>query len=116
MRPIRSEAQYNRVLARIEALWGAPTNTSRGDELDVLLLLAEDYARKHYPIPPPTPIEAIEFRMEQLGLQSKDLAEYLGYKSSASEILGGKRKLTLPMIRNLYEKLGIPASTLIQSY
>ena len=79
-------------------------------------MLIENYENEHYPIGPPDPIEAIKFRMEQMGMKKKDLAEVIGYKSRVSEILSRKRKLTLTMIRNLHEKLKIPYESLMTDY
>jgi HTH-type transcriptional regulator/antitoxin HigA len=86
------------------------------DEFEVLSLLIEQYESAHYPVPPPHPIEAIKFRLEQLGKTTADLEEVLGYRSRVSEILHGKRKLTLEMIRALHEKLQIPLESLIGRY
>ena len=86
------------------------------DELDVLAMLIERYEAEHYPIAPPHPIEAIKFGMDQLGLKPSDLGRVLGYRSRASEIMRGKRKLTLGMIRTLYEKLNIPVESLVARY
>ena len=78
--------------------------------------LIDTYEKIHYPIEFPDPIEAIKFRMEQLGYNQSDLATVVGLKSRASEILNKKRKLTLEMIRNLHDSLNIPTDVLIQSY
>lgn len=86
------------------------------DELEVLSILIENYEKKEYPIEAPTPIDAIKFRMEQMGLKRSELQRILGSRSRASEILSGKRKLSLRMIRNLRAKLGISAETLIKEY
>jgi len=89
---------------------------STGDELEVLALLIEDYENKKYPIDPPDLIEAIKFRMEQMRLSQNDLAEIIGHKSRASEILNKKRKLTLNMIRVISEKMNILTEVLVQKY
>jgi HTH-type transcriptional regulator/antitoxin HigA len=81
----------------------------------VLATLVEAYERKHFPVSPPDPVQAILFRMEQQGLTRKDLAPLLGSRARVSEVLNHKRELTLPMIRALHEKLGIPAESLIGS-
>ncbi len=88
----------------------------QGDELEVLGILIDKYEQENYPIDFPDPIEAIKFRMEQLGYSQSDLANVVGLKSRASEILNKKRKLTLDMIRNLHDILHIPTDVLIQSY
>ena len=89
---------------------------STGDELEVLALLIEDYENKKYPIDPPDLIEAIKFRMEQMRLSQNDLAEIVGDKCRASEILNKKRKLTLNMIRVISEKMNILTEVLVQKY
>lgn len=113
VRPIRSEVDYNLALERIESLMGAVAGTSDYDELDVLSTLVELYEEDHFPIDFPSPIQAIEFRMEQEGLSQADLAKYIGSRSKVSEVLSGKRSLTLKMIRALNLHLGIPAEVLI---
>ncbi|AXJ02262.1 HTH-type transcriptional regulator / antitoxin HigA [Cyclonatronum proteinivorum] len=114
IRPILTEADYQKTLARIEAIFDARPGTPEGDELEVLGLLVEAWEQKHFPIEKPGPVEAIAFRMEQLGMQQSDLAKLLGSRSRASEILNGKRPLSLRYIRVLHKKLGIPAEILIQ--
>ena len=89
---------------------------SEGDELEILGILIDKYESEHFPIELPDPIEAIKFRMEQLNYSQNDLAEVIGLKSRASEILNKKRKLSLEMIRKLTEKLHIPSEVLIQAY
>ncbi len=86
------------------------------DELEILGILIEEYENKHFSIELPDPIEAIKFRMEQLNYSQNDLAEVIGLKSRASEILNKKRKLSLEMIRKLTEKWHIPSDVLIQAY
>ena len=86
------------------------------DELEILSILIEGYENKHYPIPPPHPIEAIKFRVEQGAIDDKELTKLLGGRSRKSEILSGKRKLSLNMIRALHKKLKIPAESLINAY
>ena len=113
MKPIKTEADYDAVLERIETLWGSDEDTPEGDELEVLVTLIEAYEVKHHPIPAPDPIEAIKFRMEQQGLTRKDLEPLLGHRGRVSEILSGKRSLTLTMIRRLNKELHIPAEVLI---
>jgi len=113
IRPVRTEEDYSAALERIEELWGAEPGTAEGDELDILLLLVEDYEDKHHPVPPPSPIEAIKFVMDQKGLKQADLVPFMGSHSKVSEVLSGKRSLTLSMIRALHEELSIPAEVLI---
>jgi HTH-type transcriptional regulator / antitoxin HigA len=114
MRIIKTEAELRKALARVEVIWDAKKGTPEADELDVLAMLIERYEDEAYPIGLPTPIEAIKFRMEQQGLSQKDLIPFIGSSGRVSEVLSGKRELTLPMIRALNEGLGIPAEVLIQ--
>lgn len=116
LKPIRTEDDYDKAIARLEKIFDSEPGTKDGDELEILAMLIEDYEDKHYPIGPPDPIEAIKFRMDQMGLRQKDLGEILGHKSRASEILNRKRKLTLSMIRTLNEKLKISTAVLVQEY
>lgn len=113
VRPIRDETDYDAALARIDFLMDAPDGSPERDELDVLTTLVEVYEDEHYPIDLPTPIEAIQFRMEQADLSQADLVPYIGSRAKVSEVLSGKRTLTLKMIRALNTHLGIPAEVLI---
>ena len=113
---IKSERNYNKALKRLETIFDAKPGSSNGDELEVLGILIEQYENEHFPIGLPDPIEAIKFRMEQMGYNQGDLAKIVGLKSRASEILNKKRKLTLEMIRQLHDSLKIPTDVLIQSY
>ena len=114
MHLLKNEVEYEDALARIDALFDAKPGTAEGDELDFWVTLVEVYEKEHFPMEAPDPVSAIKFRMEQLGLRGKDLFPYIGTKSKVSEILSGKRSLSLNMIRNLHENLGIPADILIQ--
>ena len=113
---IKNEEEYQKNLARFTKVFDAIEGTPESDEADILALLIEKYEAVAYPIESPDPIEAIKFRMEQLNMQAKDLANILEYKSRVSEILNKKRKLTLKMIRNLNEQLHIPFRVLVQEY
>ncbi len=113
IKPIKTERDYTESIKRIEELWGAEKDTPEGDEFDLLITLVEFYEIKHFPIAPPDPIDAIKFRMEQMGMTKTDLAKYLGSQSRVSEVLGGRRKLTLKMIKSLYKGLKIPAEILL---
>ncbi len=113
---IKTEQDYNQALKRLEKIFHAPTESKEGDEAEIISILIEKYEDDHYPIDAPDPIEAIKFRMEQMGMNNNDLAEIIGYKSRVSEIFSRKRKLTLKMIRNLHEKLKIPYESLIAEY
>ena len=116
IRPIKTEEDYQSALARLEEIFDAKPDTPEGDELEILAMLIENYEDIHFPIEAPDPIEAIKFRMEQMGLTQTDLAEMIGYRSRASEILNRKRKLTLEMIRKLSSALKIPTEVLVQEY
>ena len=116
VKPIRTKKEYQQALERLEMLFDAKKGTEEGDELEVLSILIEKYEDEHFPIDLPDPIEAIKFRMEQLGYNQGDLARVVGLKSRASEILNRKRKLSLDMIRELHDKLHIPTDVLIQPY
>ncbi len=98
---------------RLEIIFNAKNGTSEGDELEELGILIDQYENEHFPIGLPDPIEAIKFRMEQMGYNQNDLANIRGLKSSASEILNRKR---VEMIRKLHEVLNIPTDVLIQTY
>jgi HTH-type transcriptional regulator/antitoxin HigA len=113
IRPIKTEEDYNTSIRRIEVLWGAKKDTPQGDELDLLVTLVESYEMKHYPIAPPDPVDAIKFRMEQMDMTKADMVQYIGSQSRVSEILNGRRKLTLGMIKSLYKGLRIPADILL---
>jgi HTH-type transcriptional regulator/antitoxin HigA len=111
---IKTEADYQATLARIEKIFDAKPGTAKGDELELLLLLVETYEDKTYPIDPPDPIAALRFRMEQDGLKPKDLIPYIGSKSKVSEVLSGRRPLSLTMIRKLVMELHLPAEVAIR--
>lgn len=110
---IKTEAEYRAALARFEALLEPEEEDRAYDDLELLSVLIEKYEDEHYPIDPPNPVEAIKFRMEQANLTQKDLIPYIGSRSKVSEVLSGKRELTLAMIRSLNEHLGIPLESLI---
>ena len=113
IRPIKTEQDYRDAMNRIDILWGSKKDTPEGDELDLLITLVESYEMKHYPIAPPDPIDAILFRMEQMGMTKADMVKYLGSQSRVSEILNKKRSLTLKMVKSLYKGLKIPAEILL---
>ena len=114
--PIRNEKDYQKALKRLELIFDAKMGSEQGDELEILSILIDRYENEYFPIGMPDPIEAIKFRMEQMGMKQKDLAEVVGFKSRVSEILSKKRKLTLDMIRKLNTTLHIPTEVLIQDY
>ena len=114
--PIRNEKDYQKALDRLEVIFDAKKGSEQGDELEILSILIDQYENENFLIGMPDPIEAIKFRMEQMGLKQKDLAELMGFKSRVSEILNKKRKLTLDMIRKLHTELHIPTEVLVQEY
>jgi len=116
LKVIKTEKDYQKALKRLEVIFDAKKGSKDGDELELLSLLIDNYEKGQYPIDLPDPIEAIKFRMEQLGYKQTDLAEAMGLKSRVSEILNRKRKLTLDMIRKLHEVLGIPTEVLVKEY
>ncbi len=114
VKPIKTNADHRAALAEVERLWDAAPGSEDADRVDVLTMLIEAYEEKHHPVLPPDPIEAILFRMSQLGLTRRDLEPYIGTRARVAEILNRTRNLTLAMIRRLHEGLGIPAEALIQ--
>src|SRR5712692_143821 len=114
IKPIKNERDYEQALRRVESLWKSPEGSPEGDELDVLATLIEAYEREHFPIDLPDPVEAIKFRLEQQGKDSRALIGVIGQRTRVYEVLRGKRSLSLNMIRELHDKFGIPANVLIQ--
>ena len=114
--PIRNKKDYQKALKRLDQIFDSEKGTEKGDELEILSILIDKYENEQFPIDLPDPIEAIKFRMEQMGMKPKDLAKVMGYKSRVSEILNRKRKLSLNMIRKLNETLLIPTAALVQEY
>jgi len=114
LKPIRSEADYDAALEEVGRLWGAKSGTPDGDKLDVLATLIDAYEAKHHPIDPPDPVEAIRFRMEQQGLSRKDLEPMIGPRNRVADVLNRKRGLSIDMIRQLHDGLGISAEVLIR--
>ncbi|HBZ15557.1 MAG TPA: transcriptional regulator [Pantoea sp.] len=115
IKPIKTEQDYKEALRIVEPMFdnepvlGSPES----DLFEVMCLLIEHYESKHYPIAPPDPIEAIKFRMDQMGLTAKDLAPAIGRQNRVYEVLNRKRELTLPMIRNLHKQFNIPLESLV---
>jgi len=118
VKPIRNNKRYEEALARIYFLMqkDVKPDSKESDELEILSILVKEYENEHHPVPRPNPLEAIRFRLEQMNMSESELGEILGYRSRKSEILSGKRKLSLSMIRKLHEALRIPADILIQAY
>ncbi|PZR29389.1 MAG: transcriptional regulator [Citrobacter freundii] len=113
---IKTKKEYKTALSRLEKIFDAKKGTAEGDELELLALLIEHYENQHFPIDLPDPIEAIKFRMEQMGYTQNDLGDIIGQKSRASEVLNRKRKLSLEMIRQIHATMNIPTDVLIQAY
>ena len=116
IKPIKTEADHRAALARIDELWEAEPNSPEGDELEVLVTLVDAYEEAHFPIDVPDPIEAIRFRMEQQGLEDKDLIAFLGQRSRVTEVMNRKRGLSITMIRKLHDGLKIPLECLVKEY
>ncbi len=116
IKPIKTKKDYEQALERLEVIFDAKKGTPKGDELEILGMLIDNYEKEKFPIGFPDPVEAIKFRMEQLGYNQTDLANVVGLKSRASEILNRKRKLSLEMIRQIHDRLNIPTEVLIQAY
>jgi HTH-type transcriptional regulator/antitoxin HigA len=114
VKPIRTEDDYDEALREITRLFAAEPGTDEFDRLDVLTTLVEAYEAKHYPMPPPDPIAAIEYEMEKRGLARKDLTRFIGPSGRVSEVLAGKRPLSMSMVRSLRDGLGISADILVQ--
>jgi HTH-type transcriptional regulator/antitoxin HigA len=115
LKPIHTVKQHEAALKEIERLWASKPGTPRHDRLEVLATLVEDYEEKHLSIYPPDPVAAIRFRMEQLDLDRKALEPSIGSRARVSEVLSGRRRFTLDMIRRLHRQLGIPAEVLLAS-
>ena len=113
IRPIKNDTDYRAAVARIEVLMDARAGSREADELDVLATLVDRFESERFPIEAPDPIDALRFRMEQAGLTRRDLEPMIGTRARVSEVLSGKRTLTLAMIRALHARLGIPAESLI---
>ena len=114
IRPIKTTKDHAVALKKIERLMGKDLSAKEEATLEVLGILVATYEDEHFPLDRPSPIEAIKFRMDQMGLKQVDVGRIIGSKSRASEILSGKRSLTLPMIRSLSEELNIPAEVLVR--
>lgn len=113
IQPIKTEEDYDLALQVIEELWESEEGTPEGDRLDILITLVDAYEQINHPIYPPDPVAAINFHMDQNELSRVDLEEYIGSRARVSEVLNGKRGLSIEMIRNLHEGLGIPLESLI---
>jgi HTH-type transcriptional regulator / antitoxin HigA len=116
IRPLRSEANYDAALAEIEEYFETPPRpgTAEADRFDLLALVIEDYEKKHWPIDPPNPVDAIRYRMETGGYTQADLGRLLGSRQRASDVLTRKRRLTMQMAWKLHREWDIPAEALIR--
>ncbi len=116
IRPIKTESDYEKALQRLEVLFDASPDSKEGDEAEILAMLVDSYENQYYPIDAPDPIEAIKIRMEEMNIKQKDLIGIIGGKSSVSEVLSKKKRLTVDMIRELERVLNISASVLVNNY
>ncbi|MNZ29095.1 hypothetical protein D3C78_463400 [compost metagenome] len=113
IKPIRNDDDLKAAFLRLESIYQAQAGTPDADEMEVLVTLIEVYENKHYPIQPADPIEAIKFCMDQQGLTARDLEPYIGPSGRVSEVLNGKRRLSLSMIKRLHDGLRIPYESLL---
>jgi HTH-type transcriptional regulator / antitoxin HigA len=113
--PVKTEDDYVKAMQRIDTLMDALPGTEEGDELDVLTTLVEAYERNHFPIDSPDPVEAILFRMEQMGIDRKALEPFLGGRNRVSEVLNRKRNLSMSQVRKLHVGLNIPLENLVNA-
>jgi HTH-type transcriptional regulator/antitoxin HigA len=116
IKPIKTEQDYQNALAEIDHLFEAEPGTPEGDRLDVLVTLVEAYEKQYYALPLPDPIDAIEFHLERLGLTRRELEPFIGTRARVSEILNRRRPLTMRMIRNIHDGLGISYDILMQRH
>lgn len=116
IRPIRSEDDHAAAMAEIERLWGAPAGSAESDRLEVIATLVGLYEDQAAPIPPPDPVDALRFHIDQGRFSAADLARVLGSRSRASEVLAGKRRLTVAMIWSIHQAFGVPLASLARPY
>ena len=116
LKPIHNDEDHAAALQEIDRLWDAEDGTPEADTLEILVTLVEAYEKDRYELPPPDPIDALEYFLESRGWTRKDLEPCIGSRGRVSEIMSRKRPLTISMIRNLERATGIPASILIQPY
>lgn len=114
--PIKTENDYEKALERLEVIFDADANSIEGDEAEILSMLIDNYENQYFTIDIPDPIEAIKIRMEEMNIKQKDLVGIIGGKSSVSEILNKKKRLTVDMISELEKVLNISASVLVKKY
>jgi antitoxin component HigA of HigAB toxin-antitoxin module len=119
IRPIRTDKEHRAALAEIERLWGAPDGTPDGDKLDILVTLVETYEDRRWPINSRRrfdPVDVLRYAIDELGHTQAELAEILGSRSRASEVLARRRPLTLEMIQKITASWKIPADLLVRPY
>ena len=119
IRPIRNDRDHKAVLAEIEKLWGAPTGTPEGDKLDVLTTLVETYEERRWPFNSRRrfdPVDVLRYAIDELGHTQSELAEIIGSRSRASEVLSRRRPLTLEMIQKITARWKSPADLLVRPY
>ena len=116
IKPIKTEADYDSTMERVDAIFDAKPDTEQADELDILCLIIEEYERKHYPIEPLDPVDFIKCTMELRGVGQKELAELLNSRSRASEILNRKRPLSLDHIRKIAKAWNVPVEAMVSEY
>jgi len=114
LRPIHTPDDHTWAMGELGRLWGAAKGTPEGNRLDILATLIDVYEAKAFPMDDPDPIDAIRFRMEQMGLSRKDLEPMIGSRARIAEVFSGKRQLSVPMMRRLNATLGIPAEILLR--
>ena len=116
LKSIRTKREYEAGLKKAETWWDAPAGSREAEQLDVLVLLIEDYETRHFLIEPPEPVEFLQIIMEQRGLARKDLEPFIGSRARVAEVLNRVRPLSLEMIRSLSEGLNLPADVLVKRY
>jgi HTH-type transcriptional regulator/antitoxin HigA len=114
--PIHNDADHKAAVAEIERLWGAAPGTPEGDKLDILVTLVDAYEEKRWPIEAADPVEALTYAIEEMGHSQSELANLLGSRSRASEVLNRKRGLTVEMIHKISTAWHIPAAVLVRPY
>lgn len=113
IKPIRNDADHEAALAKIEKLWNAEEGTPDADTLEVLAILVEDYENKRWPVPQVAPLEVLRYAVTEMGRSQSELAELLGSRSRASELLNGKRQLTIEAVRKISSAWSISAELLV---
>jgi HTH-type transcriptional regulator/antitoxin HigA len=116
IRPIRNDDDHRDALMEIDRLWNAPQNTPEGDKLDVLVTLVEAYEAKRWPIDPVSPRDILEYAITDMGRSQKELSELLGSRSQASDLLSGRRKVSLEMAQKISAAWRIPIQLLVAPY